>query len=92
MPTDSDELTEEQIAKAMACETVEDLMALAKAEGVELTKEEAEAYLAELADFELDEATLSKAAGGEDFCWENSSPPPPCPTLGGGGKGKASGG
>lgn len=29
-------------------------MALAKAEGIELTKEEAEAYLAELEDFELD--------------------------------------
>lgn len=28
-------------------------------------KEEAEAYLAELSDFELDEATLRNAAGGE---------------------------
>ena len=49
------ELTKEQIEKAMACETAEELMALAKAEGVELTKDEAEAYMAELADFELDE-------------------------------------
>ena len=48
----------------MACETVEELMALAKAEGVELTKEEAEAYMAELADIELDEATLQQVAGG----------------------------
>ena len=32
------ELSREQIEKAMACETVEELMALAKAEGVELTK------------------------------------------------------
>ena len=39
-------------------------MALAKAEGVELTKEEAEAYMAELEDFELDEATTKKVAGG----------------------------
>lgn len=59
------ELTKEQIAKAMACETAEELMAVAKAEGVELTPEEAEAYLAELADFELDEAELKNAAGGQ---------------------------
>lgn len=58
------ELTKEQIEKAMACETAEELMALAKAEGVELTKDEAEAYMAEMADFELDEATLKNAAGG----------------------------
>ena len=47
------ELTKEQIEKAMGCETAEELMAVAKAEGIELTKEEAEAYLAELSDFEL---------------------------------------
>ena len=67
------ELTKEQIEKAMACETAEELMALAKAGGVELTKDEAEAYMAELDDFELDEATLSKAAGGGCYpdCSEN---------------------
>ena len=59
------ELTKEQIQKAMNCETAEELMALAKAEGVELTKDEAEAYMAELADFELDDATLKQAAGGK---------------------------
>ncbi len=58
------EITREQIAKAMACETAEELMALAKAEGYEITKEEAEAYMAELEDFELDSATLKDAAGG----------------------------
>ena len=41
------ELTKEQIEKAMACKTAEELMAAAKAEGVELTKEEAAAYMAE---------------------------------------------
>ena len=64
MPINKNELTKEQIAKAMACETAEELMALAKAEGMELTKEEAEAYLAELEDFELDEATMKNVAGG----------------------------
>ena len=37
------ELTREQIQKAMACESVEELIELAKSEGIELTKEEAEA-------------------------------------------------
>ena len=62
------ELTKEIIEKAMACETAEELMELARREGVELTKDEAEAYMAELDDFELDEATLQKAAGG-DGCY-----------------------
>ena len=50
MSINKDELTKEQIQKAMACETAEELMALAKAEGIELTKEEAEAYMAEFDD------------------------------------------
>ena len=44
-------------------------MALAKAEGIEITKDEAEAYLAELADLELDEKMLKGVAGG-DACWQ----------------------
>ncbi|MBP3691099.1 MAG: Nif11 family protein, partial [Schwartzia sp.] len=62
-------LTKEQIEKAMACGTAEELMAAAKAEGFDITKDEAEAYMAELADFELDEKTLAKAAGGMDY-WD----------------------
>ena len=69
MPINKNELTKEQIQKAMSCETAEELMALAKAEGMELTKEEAEAYMAELTDFELDEETLAKVAGGMDY-WD----------------------
>ena len=68
------ELTKGIIEKAMACETAEELMALAKAEGYELTKDEAEAYLAEISDFELDEEMLSKAAGGD--CYSKQ----PCPS------------
>ena len=64
------ELTKEQIQKAMACETAEELMAAAKAEGITLTKDEAEAYMAEMADVELDEATLKQAAGG--YCHRTS--------------------
>lgn len=64
MPDNKIVVTKEQIEKAMSCETVEELMELAKAEGVELTKEEAEAYMAELEDFELDEENIKKIAGG----------------------------
>ena len=61
------------IGKAMKCKDADELMELAKAEGFDLTKVEAEAYMAELADFELDDETLSKAAGGAcyDDCPDN---------------------
>ena len=39
--------------KAMECETPEQLIELAKTEGIELTKEQAEAYLSQLQDGEL---------------------------------------
>ena len=58
------ELTREQVEKAMSCETAEELMTLAKADGFEMTKEEAETYMAELEDFELDDETLKQVAGG----------------------------
>ena len=63
-------LTREQIKKAMACKTAEELIELAKREGIDLTKDEAEAYLAEMADAELTCAELKQAAGGwcEAFC------------------------
>ena len=64
MPIDKNEITNEMIAKAMQCETADELIALANSEGIELTKEEAEAYLAELEDFELDSDVLQKVAGG----------------------------
>ena len=64
MPINKNELTKEQIAKAMACETAEELMELAKTIGVELTKEEAEAYMAEMDDVELDSDALKQVAGG----------------------------
>jgi predicted DNA-binding protein len=64
MPINKNELTKEQIAKAMACETAEELMELAKTIGVELTKEEAEAYMVEMEDVELDSDALKQVAGG----------------------------
>ena len=64
MPINKNELTQEMIMKAMQCKDADELIALAKTEGVELTKEEAEAYIAELEDYELDEDTLKNVAGG----------------------------
>ena len=63
------ELTKEQIEKAMGCETAEELMAVAKAEGIELTKEEAEAYMVEINDFQLDDEAMKAVAGGVNTCY-----------------------
>ena len=78
MPTNEKEITKEQIFKAMQCETAEELMALAKTNGYELTKEEAEAYLDERDDYELDEEALRKVAGGE--CYVDINQLKDCPT------------
>ena len=48
----------------MKCKTADELVAIAKANGFTLTKEEAEAYLAELNNIELDEKALDNVAGG----------------------------
>ena len=74
MPINKNKVTKEMIQKAMACENAEELMALAKTEGIELTKEEAEAYLAEMEDVELDEAALKNMAGGGCYNVANLCP------------------
>ena len=76
MPINKNEITKEMIVKAMQCKTADELIALAKTGGYELTKEEAEAYMAELADVELNEETLKKVAGG--ICWDNVQNPHEC--------------
>ena len=67
MPINTNNLTKEMVMAAMQCKDADELIALAKAEGVELTKEEAEAYLAELDDVELDETILNRVAGGQCY-------------------------
>ena len=74
MPIDKTNITKEMLEKASQCETAEELITLAKTEGFEITKAEAEAYLAELENCELDEEYLDKVAGGNndgncDDCW-----------------------
>ena len=69
MPIDKKKLTKEMMIKAAQCETADDLIALAKTGGFEITKEEAEAYLAELENMELDSADLDKVAAGSRVCY-----------------------
>ena len=79
MPIDKSKITIEMIEKAKKCETAEELIALAKAAGTEITKEEAEAYLDELEDFELDSKALDKVAGGDCYAECNKDA---CPLFG----------
>ena len=74
---DTSSLTKEQIAMAMKCKTADELIALAKKMGVVITKEQAEAYMTELQDYELDDATLERVAGG--VCWTNCPKEAECP-------------
>ena len=53
MPINKNELTKEQIEKALQCKTADELIALAKTKGYEITKEEA-----------VDNANLKAIAGG----------------------------
>ena len=69
MPINNKEITKEMLMQAMQCKDADELVALAKTGGIELTKKEAEAYLAELADFELDDGQLKKVSGGIFECY-----------------------
>ena len=77
MEIDKKIITKEQLKKALECKTAEELMALAKVEGYDITKEQAEAYLDEMENRQLDRQDLDKVAGGtaEQLCWSN------CPYL-----------
>ena len=64
MPIDKTKITKDMLTKAAKCETADELVALAKKEGIAITKAEAEAYLDELQNIELDINALDKVAGG----------------------------
>jgi len=74
MPIDKSKLTDEMLAKAAMCQTAEQLIELAKTERMEITKAEAEAYLDELQNVELDDAALDKVAGGGCYNDNNFEP------------------
>ena len=63
---DPELMTKEVLEKAMACETPEALVALAKEKCVELTLEEAKDYLQKIEglDIELSDEQMEKVAGG----------------------------
>ena len=52
------------VDKALKCETADELIALFKKEGMEITKAEAEALFEKLQNEELDQEKLEKVAGG----------------------------
>ncbi len=64
MKINGNEIPKEILAKAMACDTPEELMMLAKGYGFELTAQEAEAYLDEIEDIDLDFSQLKMVSGG----------------------------
>ena len=69
MKIDGNEVSKEMLEKAMQCDTPEELVKLAKENGVELTKEEVEAYLSEMEDIDLDSSQMKMVAGGKGVCY-----------------------
>ena len=74
MEINGKEITRELMEKAAKCQTKEELLALAKENGIELTAEQAEAYLAERQDGEIADAEMDAVAGGKkmggNYCGE----------------------
>ena len=67
------DLTKEQVRKIMECKTADELLALAKSEGIELTREQAEEYIAKMKTAELTEEERAQVAGGlDDNCFYHS--------------------
>ena len=64
-----EELTKDMVKKALRCKDADELLALAKSEGYEMTREEAEAYMAEINDFQLDDEAMKAVAGGVKTCY-----------------------
>ena len=77
MPIDKSKITREMLEKALHCNTPEELIAIAKTQGIEITKDEAEAYFAELSEFELKDGELQRVAGG--LCGNDIECPSFCP-------------
>ena len=76
MPIDKTKLTKDMLEKAAKCQTADELVALAKRSGIEITKAEAEAYLDELQNYELKDGELKHIAGGKAPGGGDKSIPP----------------
>ena len=57
--------TKEQIRNAMECKTVDELLAYAKSEGVELSREQAEEYIAQLGKHKLTDKELAQVVAAD---------------------------
>lgn len=55
--------------QALKCKDADELLTLAKGQGYEMTREEAEAYMAEINDFQLDDKAMKAVAGGVNNCY-----------------------
>ena len=64
-----EELTKEMVQQALKCKDADELLALAKSRDYEMTREEAEAYMAEIDDFQLDDEAMKAVAGGFNACY-----------------------
>ena len=71
MQFEGKEISEELIRKAQECNSAGELMQLADENGIEITAEEAEAFLDETADIELDAEALAEVTGGS--CWSHKN-------------------
>ena len=78
MKVNGKEITKELMAKAIKCESPEELVKVAQEADITITAKEAEAYLAELEDFDLDSEKLKRVAGGygecREFKWDQPNP------------------
>ena len=76
MPIDKTKLTKDMLEKAANCNSADELIALAKRSGIEITRAEAEAYLDELQNVELRDGELKHIAGGKAPGGGDKSIPP----------------
>ena len=76
MPIDKTKITNDMLEKAAKCKTADELIALAKRAGIDITKAEAEAYLDELQNVELKDGELKHIAGGKAPGGGDKSIPP----------------
>ena len=76
------EIPEELMAKVMQCKSADEILKLAEENGIEVSKDEAEAFLDEYSDVELDEEMLDMASGGGAYdCPNNDSNCDKCRTT-----------
>ena len=76
-----EELTKEMVQQALKCKDADELLALAKSRDYEMTRVEAEAYMAEINDFQLDDEAMKAVAGGVKTCYRVDGCAFKCGTL-----------